>query len=355
MELYGHAWTILPAVGERVLTERELNRALLARQLLLERSKLPIPRALERIGGIQNQYAPNAYIRLASCLEGFRRDALTRALDRRTVVQGTLLRTTIHTVSTREYWHYAVGLRRAVRDWQLRVDKPVTASAMRKRAAALRSRLAEGPVAAKELGDLLRQHTGLWVELVRVPPSGTWDRRRADLYALADTWVGPCTASEDDGLDHLVRAYLRGFGPAAIEDVSAWAGVPVRLLAPSLGRLRLRRFRDEVGRELFDLPRAPLPRANAPAPVRFLPTWDATLLVHARRTGVLPEEYRPIVFSTKNPPSVPTFLVDGRVAGGWRLEAGRVELDPYGLLSRAVLRELREEGARLAAVLSGDG
>jgi predicted nucleic acid-binding Zn ribbon protein len=143
-------------------------------------------RAIERIAGIQNQYAPNAYIRLASCLDRFRPDDLTRALERRTVVQGTLLRTTIHTVSTREYWRYAVGLRRALRDWQLRVDKPVTASAMRRRAAALRSRLAQGPVAANELGGLLEQHTGLWVEVVRVPPSGTWDRRRADLYALAD-------------------------------------------------------------------------------------------------------------------------------------------------------------------------
>jgi hypothetical protein len=131
--------------------------------------------------------------------------------------------------------------------------------------------------------------------------------------------------------------------------------VPVRLLAPSLGRLRLRRFRDEGGRELFDLPRAPLPRADTPAAVRFLPTWDAILLVHARRTGVLPEEYRPAVFSAKNPPSVPTVLVDGHVAGAWRLESGGVELDPYGALSRAVLRELREEGARLAAVLSDDG
>ncbi len=89
---------------------------------------------------------------------------------------------------------------------------------------------------------------------------------------------------------------------------------------PALERLRLRRFRDERGGELIDLPRAPLPPADTPAPVRFLPWWDAVLLVHARRTGVMPEEYRPIVFSTKNPPSVPTFLVDGRVAGAWRYD-----------------------------------
>ena len=103
--------------AERTLTQRELNRALLARQLLLERARLPIPRALERIGGIQDQYAPNAYIRLWSCLDGFRRDDLTQALERRTVVQATLIRGTIHVVSRRDYWPFAVAIRAPQRDW----------------------------------------------------------------------------------------------------------------------------------------------------------------------------------------------------------------------------------------------
>ena len=283
-------------MSERVLTQRELNRALLARQLLLERSTLSIPRALERMGGIQNQYAPNAYVRLWSCLEGFRRDQLTRALERRTVVQGTLMRTTIHLVSAREYWLYAAGLRRAVREWQLRVDK-ATPRDMRRRAAKLRAALLSGPVPAKELDGRAQ----LWENVVRAPPSGTWERRRADHYALAEQWVGPGAVSEADGHDHLIRSYLRGFGPAALEDASSWAGVPVRLLAPALERLRLRRFRDERGRELLDLPRAPLPPADTPAPVRFLPWWDAVMLVHARRTGILPEEYRPVVFDNEEP------------------------------------------------------
>ena len=304
-------------MAQRVLTQRELNRALLARQLLLERSTLSIPRALERMGGIQNQYAPNAYVRLWSCLEGFRREQLTHALERRTVVQGTLMRTTIHTVSAREYWLFAAGLGRAAREWQLRVDK-TPARLMRKRAAKLRAALLSGPVRANELDGRAQ----LWEDIVRVPPSGTWERRRADLYGLAEQWLGPAGASEDDGFDHVVRSYLRGFGPAALDDVSSWSGVPARMLAPALERLRLRRFRDEQGRELVDLPRAPLPPPDTPAPVRFLPWWDAVLLVHARRTGVMPEEYRPIVFATKNPPSVPTFLVDGRVAGAWRYDDG---------------------------------
>src|SRR5262245_10399114 len=111
-------------MSERLLTQRELNRALLARQLLLERVRVPLPRALERIGGIQNQYAPNAYIRLWSCLLGFERDALDGALERRSVVQATLMRGTIHVVSARDYWPFAVGIRRAGRLWWLRVRKP---------------------------------------------------------------------------------------------------------------------------------------------------------------------------------------------------------------------------------------
>jgi hypothetical protein len=335
----------------RVLTQRELNRALLARQLLLERARLPIPQALERMGGIQNQYAPNAYVRLWSCLVRFRRNDLTRALERRTVVQGTLMRTTIHTVSAREYWLFSVGLRRSLRAWLVRVDK-TDEHTIRRSDAALRKALAGGPRRAKELP---RSRAALWSEIVRVPPSGTWERRRADLCALAEQWVGPCEVSEADGIDHHVRSYLRGFGPAALEDISSWSGIPARELAPALERLRLRRFQDEEGRELLDLPRAPLPPVDTPAPVRFLPWWDAILLVHARRTGVMPEEYRPIVFATKNPPSVPTFLVDGRVAGAWRYEDGRVELDPYERLTRGAERELRAEAKRLATFMSDAG
>jgi hypothetical protein len=340
-------------VAERTLTQRELNRALLARQLLLERARLPLPRALERLAGIQNQYAPNAYIRLWSCLEGFRREDLTRALTRRTVVQASLQRATIHVVSKRDYWPFAVAIRAAQREWWLRVRRPrPDARELEEAAAAIDVLLARGPRGHEELAELAGRGWGMvgpWLELVRVPPSGTWERRRAHLFQTAERWVGPEDVSVDDALDHLVRRYLGAFGPAAPADVAQWAGLGVRDLVPALGRLELRRFRDEQGRELLDLPRAPLPDPDTPAPVRFLPTWDALLLVHARRAGVLPEEYRPLVFSTKNPPSVPTFLVDGAVAGTWRCERGRIELSPFRRLDPATLRELREECERLAA------
>jgi hypothetical protein len=338
-------------VAERVLSQRELNRALLARQLLLERAQLSIPRALERIGGIQDQYAPNAYIRLWSCLEGFRREDLTRALERRSVVQATLMRATIHVVSKRDFWPLAVAIRAGQREWWLRVQKP-RPDVRRLEAAAehVRRLAADGPRTHKELGEAVGREWGSpWLELVRVPPSGTWEQRRAHLFQTAESWIGPEDVDVDDALDHLVRRYLGAFGPAPSTDVASWAGVKVGDLAPALERLTLRRFRDEHGKELLDVPRAPLPPPETPAPARFLPTWDAVLLVHARRTGVLPEKYRPVVFSTKNPPSVPTFLVDGAVAGAWKYDRGRVVLEPFERLDGSVRRELREEAERLAA------
>ncbi len=337
-------------MAERVLSQRDLNRALLARQLLLERSTLPIPRAVERLGGIQNQYAPNAYIRLWSCLEGFEREQLTRALERRSVVQATLMRATIHIVSKRDFWPLAVAIREPLRDWWLRVKKPrPDERQLEADARELDEFMAEGPRRHDELVALGGRVFDAWLQLVRVPPSGTWEQRRAHLFQTAERWVGPEDVDVDAARDHLVRRYLGAFGPASRNDIASWAGVRVAHVAPALDRLRLRAFRAEDGAELLDLPRAPLPDGKTPAPVRFLPTWDAVLLVHARRTGVLPERYRPLVFSNKNPPSVPTFLVDGAVAGTWRYEKGKIELSPFERLGRGILRELRDEAERLAA------
>jgi DNA glycosylase AlkZ-like len=120
-----------------------------------------------------------------------------------------------------------------------------------------------------------------------------------------------------------------------------------RRLAPVVERLKLRTFVREDGAELVDLPRAPLPDPETPAPVRFLPTWDATLLAHARQTGILPEEHRPMLFSSKSPQSFPSFMVDGKVAGIWRYEKGKVKLEPFGRLDAADRRALREESERL--------
>jgi hypothetical protein len=340
-------------VPERVLTQRELNRALLARQLLLERKGLSLPKALERIGGIQAQYAPSMYIGLWTRVDGFERDALDRALERRTVVQGTLMRLTIHLVSARDWWPFAVATREARRRTWLRYPGHADARAAAAGARKLRRQIERGPMHRKDieavvdLGKGATYGVGCWLDMVRVPPTGTWARRRADLFAAAESWLGPEQVAADDALDHAVRSYLGGFGPASKADVADYLGLGIRELAPALARLELRRFRDEGGAELLDLPRAPLPDADMPAPARLLPVWDATLLAHARRTGILPEEHRPRIFNARTPQSVATFIVDGTVAGTWRYEKGRIELSPFSRLDPSARRALDDEAERL--------
>jgi hypothetical protein len=343
------------SVSEPTLSKAALNRALLARQLLLERSSLSIPEAVEAVGGLQTQYAPSGYVGLWTRLAGFERDDLTAALEDRSVIQATLMRTTIHVVSRREYWRYALGVREARREqWRRTWARAAGAGEDDLVAAAdrIRSALTNGPRTVKELGDLATGFVGtlgLWVDLVRIPPAGTWERRRADKLGLAEDWVGPPDSTEQEGLTHLVRAYLRAFGPGRWSDIASWAGVSITVAQAAGEGLGLRRFRDESGKELIDLLDQPLPDAGTPAPVRFLPHWDANLLVHARRTGLLPEEFRPRVFSTKNPFSVGTYLVDGRVAGAWSLRDGRIELDPFTEASTRVAREIEREREALEA------
>lgn len=347
---------------ERVLDPRTLNRALLSRQLLLQRQKLPIPRAVERVGGLQTQYAPSAYIGLWSRLDGFRRPQLTRALEQGRVIQATLMRVTIHMVSARDYPILTEAVRRSRRDWWRRASGRALDEAGHERVAAiLRDALAQGPRSRNELIEILVSHgyakdiwegAGLWLDMIRVPPSGTWERRRADLYGLAPDGASDGSVTEDQGHEHLVRRYLGGFGPATVGDISSWGGVSITTLKPVIERMSLRRFRDTSGGELLDLHRQPIPDPETPAPVRFLPTWDATLLAHARRTQILPEEYRGVIFNTKNPHSFTTFLVDGEVAGTWRHEGHKVLLEPFSPVPRGARHELEEEAERLAAFLS---
>lgn len=285
-------------------------------------------------------------------LAGFRRDDLTTALNERTIIQATLLRTTIHMVSRREFWCYALGVREARRRWALRIPGRGDETAMLEAADRTRAALADGPKTVRELDGLVTGflgHAGLWVDLVRVPTSGTWERRRADRLGLAETWVGPEDATEDDGLAHIVRAYLRGFGPAAWKDIASWAGISVTAARRGGEGLELVRYRDEGGRELLDVPDAPLPDADTPAPVRFLPHWEAMLLVHARRTGILPEEHRARVFTSKNPFSVGTVLVEGRVVAAWSLRDGRIEVEEYEPIAARDRDAIEDERSALEA------
>jgi len=351
-----------PAEGE-TLSERLLNRALLARQHLLEPSAKSLIETLEDVGGLQTQYAPAAYVGSFSRMAQLERAELTHAMERHEIIHATLMRTTIHTVSARDYWPMIAGIRRSRQEWVMKVSSSLRRDApIEPVVDAVRQVLANGPVRAKKMTAEITalgyppQAVGwasLWVDIVRIPPSGTWERRANDLYDLADRWLPPASQpggmpTEDEGLSLLLRRYLGGFSPATLTDFANWAGVPPARLRPIVDRSDLRRFSDESGRQLIDLPDAPIPAEDTPAPVRFLPQFDATLLVNCRRTQILPEKYRPLIFSTKTPQSFQTFTVDGQVAGKWRCEAGKVAIVNFATLSTAQQRAVDAEAARVA-------
>src|SRR4029077_5073437 len=167
---------------ERTLTEKQLNRALLARQLLLERSGASIPKVVERMGGVQAQYAPSMYIGLWSRIDGFEREQLDTALERPSVAQGTLMRATIHLVSKADYWPMALGIRRSRREmWvDARAKRGYTAKQVSSAARKLRGPLGDGTMSRNQIHELLGSDSvmtngvNMWLDLVRVPPSGTW-------------------------------------------------------------------------------------------------------------------------------------------------------------------------------------
>lgn len=342
----------------RTLSLRELNRATLARQLLLRRARLSPARAIERVAGLQGQWPPAPYVGLWSRVEAFRRESLARALARGDVLKATVMRSTLHLVSARDYELFVAALHGG------------EASPIRRDAIALadqavegvRALFAEGPKARTEvMAWLAREHPAQVAEefpwstwfalcvrarLVHTPEGAAWTARSGRRLV-----VRPEAASELDPVAarvELVRRYLAAFGPASRRDVGQWSGMRMRDIDPALEALEpLRRFRDEDGRELVDLPRAPLPGEDAVAPVRFLPNWDNLLLAHDDRRRVLPEDYRKIVIAV-NGDVTQTFLVDGVVAGKWEVVNGRVKLEPFAPLPRGVRRGVEEEARRLS-------
>lgn len=371
------------------LSRRRLNRAVLARQLLLGRIPGDPPQVLaeacRRMATLQAQYAPSMYVGLWSRVEGFERDHLDAALADRTVVQGTLQRGTIHLVDRADYWPFAVAVRLHRRHWFLRATRLTDQAAVARAAAAVERALGAGPLQQKEIDLLLgpggsalsdrgegshpttlaiRNGIGYWLDLVRVPPSGTWARRRADRYDLAERWAGPEEVDPEQAVRHVVRSYLTGFGPAAPHQVATWAGLPPSTVTQALAGLEaagtpLRRFTDaEDGTELVDLPGLPLPDQEVEAPVRLLGTWDAGLLAHARRAGMLPERHRERVFHVRQPQSVNTVLVDGEVRGAWRWPRDprrdtAVQVEEYEPWPRAVRTAVADEAERLSATMFG--
>jgi hypothetical protein len=338
----------------RTLTLRELNRATLARQLLLERRRLAVVPALERVAGLQAQWAPATYVGLWTRTEGFRREALERALVREQAVRAVLMRGTVHLVSRRDYGLLGSAVAHAgwIREESLELAERVHDSL---------GELGKEPRTKAEVFAWLRDEHGIdhdgglgfWYalrmagRLTHAPESGMWKQPRDTRFVLIEQeQADPLPARL-----HLVRRYLAAFGPATRADIAEWSGLRVRDIDPTLEALEpLRRFADERGRELLDLPRAPLPSADAPAPVRFLPRFDNLVLSHADRARVIADEYRGTVIHGGGMVEA-TFLVDGLVAGLWKVEKGRVRVEPFAPLPRAWRRPVADEAARLEAWL----
>jgi Winged helix DNA-binding domain len=343
-------------VAERILTLRELNRATLGRQLLLERKRLSPRAVIERLVGMQAQSPPAPYVGIWTRTTSFRREALERELARAAIVKATVLRQTLHLHTRR---HYALLC--AARS---ETNFPENSAVAKRLAPSVRALAAKGPVTtADALTHLERKHglTGLearraWraarirAHLLPHYESALWNGRPDSRFVALDE---PEEYVPVEALAEIFRRYFAAFGPASRRDLNTWSMMHMPEIDAALELLEpLRRFRDEQGRELLDVPGAPLPDAATPAPVRFLPKWDNVLLAFADRKRVLPEEHRKTVIRT-NGDVAQTFLVDGFVAGTWSHENGRVAVEPFLPLSRTAQRELDEEAGRLEAFLAG--
>lgn len=364
------------------LTAEQLNRALLARQGLLERLRLPVVEAIEAIGAVQAQHWPAPRAALWTRVADVEAEALWAALDRRELVAGTLLRGTIHLVSAREHPAYAVVAEAfGALDWrrvdtagppspaQLELPAALVAHTAQPRSADdvvafVEAWVAEHPGAIGE-EELARQRRSSWRPLrstaafVRAPASGGFGPRTP--AGLAAAPERPDGLDLDTALDEVVRRHLTAFGPAGADDVAQWIGWKVAPVRAALERLDLERFEDEGGRALYDVPDAPRPEPDGDAPpVRLLPWFDSVLLAYApgRRARILPDAHREAVYNRANLQIRPTFLVDGLVAGTWAIEAkGRkaaLTLTPLRKLPKRTAKTLADEAERLVRFLHPD-
>jgi hypothetical protein len=342
---------------ERILTLRELNRALLERQLLLKRRRLSVQQAVERLCALQAQYSPSPYIALWSRVEGFKKEQLTRALEEKRVVRSSLFRITLHITSARDYPYFAAAWLRAAQASTPRLDHGKVVEA----AKAITTLATKRPITIAELEDLggeamggFRWRARALAPLLHVPPAGTWRFFGQPQLRSLRSWLGVELPEREDGAERFVTRYLAAFGPATQEDLVRFGGMRVGDIRPGLERLSLRRFRDERDRVLLDLPRAPLPDGDVPAPVRFLPKWDSALLAYAapERTRILPEKFRATTIRN-NGDVLPTVLVDGFVAATWDVDKrGKLQIKPLRRLSKSERAEVDEEGERAAAFVN---
>ena len=354
-------------MSERVLSAAELSRATLGRQLLLERAALDPVSAIERLVALQAQEAASPHLALWTRLAGFDAGRLNDAFSDRLVVKGTLLRVTLHAVSARDYLHFWPAVAASLQRWRAPILRQLDLGSDLAVLADQASRFAEEPRTGPELRDHLPRLAGgvgpggqsdsWWavrplLPMLMAPGELPWSFGRRPRFVTASAWLRAELASEIEGLEHLIRRYLAGFGPAGVDDIHQFSQIRTSDLRAALERMsaELVRFRDERGRLLYDVPDGLLPAAETPAPVRFLPMWDSLLLAYADRGRVLPERYRRRVIQS-NGDFLPSFLVDGHVAGLWRADVvdGRAKVTPlpFEPPSAAIEVELAAEAALL--------
>ncbi|WP_285585857.1 winged helix DNA-binding domain-containing protein [Herbidospora sp. NBRC 101105] len=350
-----------------VLDTRALNRATLARQLLLDRAGLPVLDAVAHLCGMQAQEPQEPFVGLWSRLRGFDPATLSGLLVGRKVVRTHLMRRTVHLVTADDVVAWRARHDTMLRQRVLGVYRRELAGVdLDELAAAGRALMADGE--PWTMGELARTMAERWpmprprplgemlvsalVPMVQLPPRGVWRAKAGVRNVPISLWLGreldPPTPNGSDPVgETLVRRYLAAYGPAATADLRAWCGLAGLPAAVAAVRGELVSFRDERGRELLDLPDAPRPDPGTPAPVRFLPAFDNALLGYDDRTRIVDDAHRGVSIA-----GVRVVLVDGRVAATWTVTDGAVTVAPLRELSRSDRDEVAEEGERLASFLS---
>jgi hypothetical protein len=347
---------------ERVLTLRELNRATLARQFLLERTDRSPLEVIRWLVALQGQVSNAPYSGLWTRLQAFRRAELTALLENKQVLRASSLRGTLHIIAADDYLQFhsllkpaltrnlhlfaqrteGFDLERFIAEMQAYIwEQPRTAVELRAKMEELYPGMGK-----QQIADSVRMH----VALIQILPAGTWGFTGKPVHVEASMWLGRPFSNTDSALSQLIRRYLAAFGPASVKDMQQWSGITG--IRPAIEALRpeLLTFRDEQGRELFDLPDAPRPSADIPAPVRFLPEFENLFFSYEERGRVVDRAYFPAIF-TQNGQNCATFLVDGFVAGSWKIERGPTSVTlaiyPFNPLPSNMQAALQAEGERL--------
>ncbi|MFF0138897.1 winged helix DNA-binding domain-containing protein [Streptomyces sp. NPDC005227] len=348
-------------------TARQLALATLDRQLLLRRERLDVADVVRRICALQAQSPASPYVALWNRVDGFVPEDLDAAFAERRIVKATLMRITLHAVHAEDYDAYRAAMLSTLRASRL-YDRRFTATGLTPADAdAVLTELAEllrSPRTGAEVENHLKSRFGehahrMWWALRtfapvhHVPTAGPWSFGQPNTYRAAPTPSGAAPREADEGVQQLLLAYLRAFGPASAQDFARFTLLTRPAISQALQQLseQVVRLPGPGRAALFDLAGATLPAEDTPAPPRLLPMWDSTLLSHAVPGRLMPLEYRPVVVR-RNGDVLPCLLVDGEVAGVWRATDGGLELTAFRTIGKAAWRSLTEEAERLSAFLA---